>query len=301
MKKVRDLLKEPGVILADGAMGTMLFEAGLDRGESPERWNLDHAERVGAVHRSYIEAGARIILTNTFGGNRLRLALHGLDAQVGELNRRGAETAREAVQETGGRAWVAGDIGPSGGILAPLGEVAYADAVDAFAEQAGALLEGGVDLLWIETMSDLEEVRAAVEGVRRVSKEVDIITTMTFDTRGHTMMGVSPQKAVDTLTALGAAALGGNCGNGPDEILGVLHKMHTAAPGAVLVAKANAGIPRLVAGQPHYDAGPAEMAEYAVAAAEAGARIIGACCGSTPAHLAAMRKALAEKKLLPVG
>jgi len=298
MKKLEDLLEEPGVILADGAMGTMLFEAGLDQGGSPERWNLDHPERVRAVHRSYIEAGSRIILTNTFGGNRFRLALHGLDAQVKEFNRRGAETAREAVKESGSGAWVAGDIGPSGGILAPLGDMAYPDAVDAFADQAGALLEGGADLLWIETISDLEEVRAAVEGVRRISADVDIIATMTFDTRGHTMMGVSPQKAVDTLTTLGAAALGGNCGNGPDEILGVLQKMRTAAPQSILVAKANAGIPRLVSGRPHYGAGPSEMAEYAVAAAKAGARIIGACCGSTPAHLAAMREALAKEQLL---
>jgi 5-methyltetrahydrofolate--homocysteine methyltransferase len=298
MKKLHDLLKSPGVVLADGAMGTMLFEAGLDQGESPERWNLEHPDRVRTVHRAYLEAGARIILTNSFGGNRMRLALHGLDGQAGEFNRAAAKIACAAVAESGFEALVAGDIGPSGGILAPLGDMAYADAVEAFADQAAALLEGGADLLWIETMSDLEEVRAAVEGVRRVSKEVDIIATMTFDTRGHTMMGVSPEQAVDRLTTLGAAALGGNCGNGPDEILGVLHKMHAAAPESVLVAKANAGVPRLVSGRPHYGAGPAEMADYAVAASAAGARIIGACCGSTPAHLTAMREALAQKHQL---
>src|SRR3990170_3032114 len=171
------LLARPGVILADGAMGTMLFEAGLQFGDPPERWNLDHPDRVGGVHRGYLEAGARLLLTHRF-----RLGLHNLEARVPELNRAAARVAREAVQAAGGLGLVAGDIGPSGRILAPFGDMEFAEAVEGFAEQAAALAEAGVDLFWIETMSDLEEVHAAMEGVRRVAGDVPLITTMTFDT-----------------------------------------------------------------------------------------------------------------------
>jgi 5-methyltetrahydrofolate--homocysteine methyltransferase len=288
----RSLLDRPGVILADGAMGTMLFEAGLQFGDPPERWNLEYPDRVRGIHRGYLEAGSRLLLTNTFGGNRLRLGLHGLESRVAELNMAGALVARAEVEAFGDDALVAGDIGPSGSILAPLGETTFEEAAAAFHEQARALIKGGVDLIWIETMSDLEEMRAAVEGVRRASADLPILTTMTFDTRGHTMMGVSPEQAVASLRSWGAAAIGGNCGNGPEEILGVLQKMHAAAPDVVLVAKANAGVPALVHGKAVYGATPKAMADYAVAAAGLGARIIGACCGSTPAHLRAMAEAL---------
>ncbi len=286
------LLKSSGVILADGAMGTMLFEAGLQFGDPPESWNVLHPERVQAVHQAYLEAGCRVILTNTFGGNRFRLAMHGLEGQVGELNRAAVSAARRAVAESGREAVVAGDIGPSGAILAPLGEMTFEQAAAGFAEQARAFATEGVDLFWIETMSDLEEMRAAMEGARRAAPDLPLVTTMTFDTHGRTMMGVTPEQAVRTLRDWGAAAVGGNCGNGPEEILGVLEKMRAAAPDVVLVAKANAGLPELVNGRAVYRAGPEAMAEYARAAAAAGARIIGACCGSTPAHLKAMAAAL---------
>jgi 5-methyltetrahydrofolate--homocysteine methyltransferase len=286
------LLARPGVILADGAMGTMLFDAGLQFGDPPERWNVEYPDRVRAIHRGYLEAGSRLILTNTFGGNRFRLGLHGLEGRVGELNLAGALVARAEVEAAGSDALVAGDIGPSGTILAPLGEASFDDVSAAFAEQARALVKGGVDVLWVETMSDLEEMRAAVEGVRTVSPGIPLLTTMTFDTRGYTMMGVSPEQAVTSLGEWGASAIGGNCGNGPEEILGVLEKMHARAPQAVLVAKANAGVPTLVQGRAVYGATPQAMAEYARAAAGLGARIIGACCGSTPAHLRAMARAL---------
>jgi 5-methyltetrahydrofolate--homocysteine methyltransferase len=287
------LLDRPGVMLADGAMGTMLFESGLQFGDPPERWNLEYPDRVRSIHRGYLEAGSRLILTNTFGGNRLRLGLHGLEGRVAELNMAGALVARAEVEASGVEALVAGDIGPSGSILAPLGDTTFEEAAAGFQEQARALLKGGVDVIWIETMSDLEEMRAAIEGVRRVSPGVPLLTTMTFDTRGHTMMGVSPEQAVTSLRTWGAAAIGGNCGNGPDEILGVLEKMHALAPEVVLVAKANAGVPVLIKGQAVYGATPEAMGDYARAAARAGARIIGACCGSTPAHLRAMSEALA--------
>lgn len=288
----QEMIAAPGVILADGAMGTMLFEAGLQFGESPERWNVDYPERVQAVHQAYLQAGSRIILTNTFGGNRWRLSLHGLEARAREFVEAGA---RAAVEAAGGRALVAGDIGPSGSLLAPLGELDEAEAVAGFAQQAEALLEGGADVIWIETMSDLGEVAAAVRGVRQASSEVPILTTMTFDTRGHTMMGVSPEKALQALSSQGAAAIGGNCGNGPEEILGVIEKMRAASPQAILIAKANAGLPTLVNGRAVYAATPESMAEYALAAADRGAKIVGACCGSNPGHLRAMATALAGR------
>ena len=290
-----ELLAQPGVILADGAMGTMLMANGLAFGNSPELWNVDEPQRVEEIHAAYVQAGARILLTNTFGGNRFRLQLHNLQERAAELNRAAARLAREAA---GGAALVAGDIGPSGGILAPLGELEPEAAVAGFAEQAAALVEGGVDVIWLETMSSLEEMRAAFDGVRRASADIPIITTMTFDTRGRTMMGVTPERAAQTLSGWGAVAVGGNCGNGPEEILEVVAKMRAMAPAATLVAKANAGVPHLLAGRPVYGAGPDDMARYAIAAAEAGARVIGACCGSTPDHLRAMRNALAAKGLL---
>ena len=295
MNRWQALLDRGGHALADGAMGTMLFEQGLESGGSPEMWNLEHPDRVAAIHRGYLEAGADLILTNTFGGNRFRLALHGLEARVDELNRAGAQLARREARALGDHAVVAGDIGPSGGILEPLGDLAYAAAVDGFAEQALALVDGGVDIVWIETMSDLEEVHAAIDGVRRVAATVPLLATMTFDTRGHTMMGVPPERAIEALHGWGADAVGGNCGNGPDEILEVIEKMRRHSPDVRLVAKANAGIPAWKNGRAVYGAGPAEMAAYATAVAERGAWLIGACCGSTPAHLQAMATALGER------
>jgi len=292
MNTIQSLLNETGHLLIDGAMGTMLFAAGLGQGGAPELWNVEAPEKVAAVHRAYLDAGAQVVLTNTFGGTRYRLALHGLESRVAELNRAAAELLRGAVAASGKQALVAGDIGPSGQVLLPYGELSFAEAMDAFAEQAAGLISGGVDLIWIETMSDLEEVRAAVEGVRQVSRDIPLVTTMTFDTHGRTMMGVTPEKAVRTLASFGATAMGGNCGNGPEEIITVIEKMHATAPDAPLVAKANAGIPQLVGGKPVYRATPADMAEYAVKAYAAGARIIGACCGSTPAHIQAIADAL---------
>lgn len=286
------LLEAPGPLLADGAMGTMLFQAGLEFGDPPEAWNVLHPDRVRLVHRGYLEAGARLILSNTFGGNRFRLAMHGLQGRVAEFNRMGAEIARAEVEAAGDLALVAGDIGPSGAILAPLGELEYEAAAEGFAEQAAALAAGGVDVMWIETMSALEEIHAAIEGVRRVAPEIPLIATMTFDTRGRTMMGVTPEQAAQALAGWGADAVGGNCGNGPGEVEAVIEKMHSAVPAAVLVAKSNAGIPRLVQGRAVYEAGPSEMADHSARLRSLGARVIGACCGSTPAHLQAMAEAL---------
>jgi 5-methyltetrahydrofolate--homocysteine methyltransferase len=291
-QKFRDLLADGAPIMADGAMGTMLFANGLQFGDPPEVWNLTQPEVIRRIQRGYLAAGSQIIMTNTFGGNRLRLGLHGLSERVDELNRTAAILARAEVNAAGGRALVAGDIGPSGEIVQPLGTLDYDIAVDVFREQAASLIAGGVDLIWIETMSDLNEIKAAIEGVRRVSPSIALVATMTFDTRGHTMMGVSPEQAVEALTAWGADAVGGNCGNGPDELLPVIERMHKAKPDAILVAKSNAGMPELVDMRAVYRADPATMASYAVQMRAAGARIVGACCGSSPDHLRAMRDAL---------
>lgn len=287
-----NLLAQPGPIIADGAMGTMLFEVGLQFGDPPEVWNVTHPDVIRGIQRAYLEAGSQILLTNTFGGSRFRLGMHNLQTRVPELNRTAAILLRAEVDAAGGHALVAGDIGPSGEIFSPLGTLEFDDAVDGFAEQAGALIGGGVDIIWIETMSALEEVEAAVKGVRRVSADIPIITTMTFDTHGRTMMGITPEQAVKALLSMGAAAVGGNCGNGPDELLAVIQKMHAVAPETVLVSKSNAGIPELIQRKTVYRASPEVMAGYAQQVRAAGARIIGGCCGNTPAHITAMVGAL---------
>jgi 5-methyltetrahydrofolate--homocysteine methyltransferase len=293
------LLANGRPVLADGAMGTMLFSAGLQFGDPPEVWNLSHPDVVRRIHRGYLDAGSQIVMTNTFGGNRLRLGLHRLEARVAEINQTAAILLRGEVDAQGQDALVAGDIGPSGAIMAPTGTLEYAEAVDIFAEQAAALIAGGVDLIWVETMSDLPEIKAAIEGVRRVAPGIPLVATMTFDTRGHTMMGVSPEQAVAALTAWGADAIGGNCGNGPDELLAVVTRMRSADPDAVLVAKSNAGMPELVDMQAVYRSDPAEMARQALAMRTAGATIVGGCCGTTPQHLARMADLLSTGKPNP--
>ena len=289
---IRDLLQRNGPVLADGAMGTMLFSLGLQHGDPPESWNLTESEKVKQVHRGYIEAGSQIILTNTFGGNGLRLALHNLSDQVEPLNKAAAVNAAEVAENVDSPVVVAGSMGPTGGLLEPLGELTMGEMISTFSEQAAALIEGGVDVLWIETMSDLGEVRAAVEGARAASPQIPIVATMTFDTAGHTMMGVSPEKAVEALEQLELAAFGANCGNGVEEIEEVIRKMHAVNPDAVLVAKANAGIPHLEKGVAVYGASPEMMAAYAERAIAAGAKIVGGCCGSTMDHIRAMAKTL---------
>jgi len=299
MNRWRNLIEGSGVMVADGAMGTMLQQAGLNPGDPPMLWNVDHPDRVRKVHRAYMEAGARILLTNTFNGTRFRLSKHGLEGREDELNRAGAQILRAEIDDFLKKAApgaaapvVAGDIGPTGELLTPLGKLYPADAADAFTRQAAALIDGGADVIWIETMADMSEVQAAVEGTRRASPDIPIIVTMTFDTHGRTMMGVKPEAAAASLSEWGAAAMGGNCGNGPDEMLAAIQKMHAAVPGALLVAKSNAGMPEFIDGKTVYRATPEMMAQSAVQLRDAGARIIGGCCGTTPEHIAAMAKAV---------
>jgi 5-methyltetrahydrofolate--homocysteine methyltransferase len=303
--KLKDLLEEAdgGLVMADGAMGTNLFAEGLTFGDPPEVWNLAHPEIVRRIHRGYLDAGSRILLTNTFGGNRLRLSLHGQESRVHELNRTAAILLRSevdaaaAANDDGRKALVAGDIGPTGEIMVPVGTLEVDEAVDVFAEQAAALKAGGVDLFWIETMSDLGEMKAAIDGVRRSAPELPIIATMTFDTRGHTMMGVSPERAAKAMVSWGVDAIGGNCGNGPDELIPVMEKMHAAEPDAVLVAKSNAGMPELIDMRAVYRSEPDDFADEVARMRKAGATIVGGCCGTTAAHLRSIAKRVAIRRV----
>jgi methionine synthase I (cobalamin-dependent) len=292
MSKFQALLSAQPVILGDGAMGTMLFAAGLEAGASPERWNVEHPEKVMAVHRAYAEAGSNLILTNTFGGSRFRLAAHGLAARVAELNRAGVENARKAVEGITHLVLIGGSVGPTGEMLEPLGTLTFDEAVQGFAEQAAALRDGGVDYFQVETFGDLREIEAAIQGIRGVS-DLPIVATMSFDTKRRTMMGTRPQEAATRLRELSAIAFGANCGSGTEDTIWVVEQMHNSAPGSVIVAKSNAGLPRSApGGGVTYDGTPAEMANYARRVRDIGVRIIGACCGSTPAHLKAMAEAL---------
>lgn len=292
MNPLKKLLESGQPILLDGAMGTMLMEAGLVQGDPPEEWNVSHPDRIRAVHRGYIQAGSQVILTNSFGGTRFRLEMHDLQDRVIELNKAAALNARAEAEAAAAIVVVAGSMGPTGQLFEPMGTMTFEEAKAAFAEQAKGLVEGGVDVFWVETMSDLNEVKAAVEGIRSVS-ELPIVTTMSFDTHGHTMMGVSPVKALETLGKLDVIALGANCGTGPDELEVAIKKMRETNPEVLLVAKANAGIPHVMkGGEIVYDGTPELMAQYTRNVRDNGASLIGGCCGSTPAHIRAMAEAL---------
>jgi 5-methyltetrahydrofolate--homocysteine methyltransferase len=293
MTKFDEWLKSEKPILIDGAMGTMLMEYGLEPGDLPEEWNISHSEEVRKIHQDYIQAGSQIILTNSFGGTSYRLQTHNLQDRVLELNKAAAENARIEADQAPDTVLVAGSMGPTGQLFEPMGTLTFDDARDAFADQAAGLVEGGVDLFWIETMSDLQEVKAAVEGIRSVS-ELPIVATMSFDTHGHTMMGVSPQKAVEELLTLDLKVIGANCGTGSDELIEVIKTMSDIDLDVALVAKANAGLPQVVDGNVVYNGSPEVMANYAREVYQAGARLIGGCCGNTPAHIQAMAAALAN-------
>ena len=287
------LLQEKPVLLADGATGTNFFAMGLQSGDAPELWNADYPERVAQHYQSFIDAGSDLILTNSFGGTRYRLKLHSAEHRVTELNRAAAEILRDTIAKSDREVIVAGSIGPTGEILAPLGNLQAEDAVAAFAEQALALEAGGADVIWIETMSSREEVEHAVAGARQTS--LPIVFTMSFDTNGRTMMGVGASDLMDLQRQLGVHACGTNCGIGASEVVAAILNFRASAGGAddtILVAKANCGLPEFVDGEIHYNGTPEIMARYAVLARDAGARIVGGCCGTSPEHVAAMRAAL---------
>ena len=290
MTSLSTLLHEKGCVLADGAIGTNLFAKGLETGDAPELWNCDQPDKISELLHEFIEAGADILLTNSFGANRFRLALHQADNRVAELNAAAVRLAKKAAATSDRTILVAGDIGPTGELFAPLGALTKDDAVAAFTEQATALAEAGADLLWIETMSSLEEVEAAIIAAK--STGLPVVTTMTFDTAGRTMMGITPADFVAHTATLEVDAVGANCGIGPAELLDSILLMAETETSQILIAKGNCGIPSYVEGEIHYHGTPELMADYALCARAAGARIIGGCCGTTPAHLAAMREAL---------
>jgi 5-methyltetrahydrofolate--homocysteine methyltransferase len=298
---LEELLAERPWLMADGATGTNLFAAGLETGDAPELWNEQHPDRIRAFHASMVEAGADIVLTNSFGGSRHRLKLHKAQDRVGSINALAARLLREVVAKAGRPVVVAGSIGPTGEILEPLGALSYADAVAAFAEQAAALAEGGVDVLWIETMSSKDEARAAVEGARTTG--LPYCATLSFDTNGRTMMGVMPADWARLCHEFAPAPVGygANCGVGAAETIAALVNMRSAeSADNVIIAKGNCGIPYYVDGAIKYDGTPELMAEYARLARDAGARIVGGCCGTTPTHLRAIRAALEAHEPGPV-
>ena len=289
---LQTLLAEGRPLLADGATGTNLFAMGLTSGDSPELWNAVHPDRTQALHRAFVDAGSDIILTNSFGANRRRLMLHGLEARTRELNRLAARNARKVADSAGRPVVVAGSVGPTGDLIAPLGPLSEDEAVDVFVEQIEGLREGGADVAWIETMSAAEEIRAAALAAAKCGMPYTI--TASFDTAGRTMMGVAPAAFGALVEAFDPApiAYGANCGVGASDLLAAILAMSPARPGAPLIAKANAGVPQWHGTHIHYSGAPELMATYAGLAVDCGARIIGGCCGNTPAHVAAMRRGL---------
>ncbi len=283
------LLDERGVLVADGGMGTSLFEAGLTSGDSPELWNVEHPDRVAAVHQGFVEAGADILLSNTFGGTASRLELHDLQDRVAELNAAGVEVARRVAAAAGRPVVVAGSMGPTGALFQPLGPLTHEDGVALFAAQAAALAAGGADVLWIETLSATEELAAGVAGARTTG--LPVVTTMSFDTHGRTMMGVTPAGLADWWRAADGSpvAIGSNCGVGPADNVLAGAGVRAADPDVPVVIKGNCGVPEFVDGKLWYPAATEDMTAYAELALEAGARIIGACCGSLPGHVAQIR------------
>ena len=293
MLNLIERLTHPGALVADGATGTMLQKAGLPRGMAPERWNLENPGAIRELHNSYIKAGADVILTNTFGGTRFRLERDGLAGQVLEVNRAAAHLARETAGEN---VFVFGDIGPLGSLLKPFGKVSYEEARTAFQEQASGLAEGGADAILIETMGDINEAKAAVEGVRQATN-LPVIVTLSFDTHGHTVMGNKPAEAIQALWPLGLAAVGANCGRTLSETLVAIQEMRQTIPDAILMAKPNAGLPHVQSGsqagtQLVYDVTPEIMGEYALKFIELEVKIFGGCCGSTPDHIRSIAQAL---------
>jgi methionine synthase I (cobalamin-dependent) len=290
-----DLLASRPYLIADGATGTNLFAAGLETGEAPDLWVEQRPDEVLKLHRSFIDAGSDVILTNSFGGTRYRLKLHGAEGRVQELNRRAAELAREAADKAGRPVVVAGSMGPTGELIEPLGQLSFEACIEAYAEQAAGLAAGGADILWLETLSSPEELKAAALGAS--SAGLPVSATLSFDTNGRTMMGITPAAALELFRGIQPplAAFGANCGVGAAELAAtILGLTQGLRPGEVVIAKGNCGVPSWHEGHIHYSGTPELMAEYARLVRDAGARVIGGCCGTTPEHIRAMRDALAE-------
>ena len=290
-----ELLSTRDWLMADGATGTNLFNMGLSSGEPPELWNVDQPDNIRKLYRGAVEAGSDIFLTNTFGGNAARLKLHNAQGRVRELNRVGVELGREIADASGRKVVVAGSVGPTGEIFEPMGTLTHKDAVEIFHEQMEGMKEGGVDVLWIETISAPEEYRAAAEAAKLAG--LPWCGTMSFDTAGRTMMGVTSSALAELVEKLPnpPIAFGANCGVGASDLMRTVLGFASTGTERPIIAKGNAGIPKYHDGHIHYDGTPELMAEYAVLARDAGVRIIGGCCGTMPEHLRAMRAALESR------
>jgi homocysteine S-methyltransferase len=287
---------EQGVVLADGAMGTLLYDRGITFDRSFDLLNIQEPALVQSIHRDYIRAGAELIETNTFGASRIRLAAHGESQDARRVNRVGAQLARNAREEVGEAVFVAGAIGPLGKPVAPLGTITKDEALEAYVEQVEGLVEGGVDLLIIETQTDLEEMKLAIQAVRRVT-DLPLVAEMTFTEDERTLYGAYPEDVVRATQSLGVNVLGANCSVGPQKLMEIVQRLRrrTQLPISVMP---NAGLPRFVSGRFLYLASPDYFADYAVRFKAAGASLIGGCCGTTPAHIRRMKEALARP---PVG
>jgi methionine synthase I (cobalamin-dependent) len=285
-----ELLASNRVLLADGATGTNYFKAGLTSAEPPEFWTTERPEDVRRLHQQFVDAGADIILTNTFGCSPQRLKLHEAEDRTYELAKRAAEIARRVADAAERPIVVAGSVGPTGELFEPMGALTHEISVASFSTQMRGLRDGGADVAWVETMSSAEEVRAAAEAAATVG--LPHVATYSFDTAGRTMMGLLPQSLADTFMAHSVAplAFGANCGVGASDILVTL--LHMAGAPYPIVTKGNCGVPHFEGTEAVYSGTPKLMANYATLAIDAGARIIGGCCGTTPQHLAAMRAAI---------
>lgn len=286
------MLAERDWILADGATGTNLFNMGLASGDAPELWNDTAPEKIKALYKGSVDAGSDLFLTNSFGGNRSRLKLHGAEESAAELSRISAQIGREVADASGRTVIVAGSVGPTGEIMEPMGPLSYSVAVEIFHEQAEGLKAGGADLAWVETISFGDEYRAAAEAFARA--DLPWVGTMSFDTAGRTMMGTTATQMVKLLDRIPnkPLAFGANCGVGASDLLRTILGFSATGTQTPIVAKGNAGIPKYHDGHIHYDGTPELMAHYATLARDCGATIIGGCCGTTPEHLRAMRAAL---------
>jgi 5-methyltetrahydrofolate--homocysteine methyltransferase len=298
MTGIAELLNATGFLVTDGAMGTELFAAGLMAGDPPEIWNLDHPDRIRTIHQSYVDAGSDMVLTNSFGGNRHRLKLHSLEGRVHELNAAAASIGREVADAASRPVLVAGSMGPTGELIEPLGELTTEATQEAFAEQAAGLTAGGADVLWMETMSALTEVEAGVLGARSAS-DLPIVVTLSFDTAGRTMMGITGEEAGTRLAELGVSGIGANCGANLADTEAAVAAIRSVCGDIPVVSKANAGIPVWKGAELEYDATPEILAAHAHRLRKIGVSIIGACCGSTPAHIAMIRAVLDGDQPIP--
>ncbi len=273
------------IIVADGAMGTMLYSRGMFINRCYDELNLTDAETITSIHDEYVQAGATLIETNTFGANPVKLQDHGLAERTEEINRRGAELAREAVGNR--EAWVGGSIGPLGKPLSPIGKISVKEAIEFYRVQVRGLVAGGVDLLVVETISDLQEMGAAIQAVHKEC-DLPIVAMATFPAEGRTLMGFTPVEVMTSLTRMGVDVVGANCSEGPHDMLGTIERLRLANQDKPIAAMPNAGNPRYHDDRVLYLSSPEYMAEYARRFIEAGATLVGGCCGTTPDHVRAI-------------